>query len=517
MRRTSAYLATAACALALAAPAIAYVCHPDPSGARSLSVRGRVVAYSLRGRTVTIALQSRGRCTVLTWHAGTQSVASTGVMCRSLSQVRHSWAPPRRARVVYSDSSDRPDRLEVLGSNGQLLRSWPLPVHARPRTLQVSGRLAAFVVRGRPGLWVVELASGRATFVAPVRPEDQPLLDAKGVAYQDNVYKRRPADRPLLKFVPTHALEHELAHVGRPLHTQGPIRAFSEGGTRVALVVAGGGGRCDRVVFWDIPWRSADQVSEDAGPTCGGPETAGRVSDIALGGARAQWIALHRGRPMVVAADDIGCQEWVIQRLSDQDNRISLAGIAADGPTLAFALVNRSARSPVSNIGRVTGGYRSQKVFRVRGVVHALSADDGRIAVLAGNGMISVRTENGFALRSFVSRGASSLALSGTLLAVIAHNGRLHVYSISTGRQLHSWRLAARASHIDLQYGIAVVTVGRSVYAVDVKSGRTAVLAKTPVRARAQIEPMGVVYTYSTNGRGTAKFVPMSRVESAVS
>lgn len=515
MRRISAHLAIAVCALGLAAPAIAYVCHPDPSGTRSLSLRGRVVAYSLHGSTMTIALHAGGACEVLTWRASAASVRSTGVSCRSVARLRRPWAAPARVRVVYSRSSDRADRLDVLGSQGRVLHSWPLPVHVRPSTLQVSGGLAAFLVRGRSGLWVMELASGRATFVAPVLPDDHPLLDASGVAFQDNVYKRRPADQPLLKFVPTHALEHELVEVGRPLHTVGPIRAFSLGGTRVALVVAGGAGRCDRVVFWDIPWRSADQVSEDAGPTCGGVDVSRRISDIALGGARAQWITLHRGRPMIVAADDIGCQEWVIQRLSDRGHRISLAGIAADGPTLAFALVNRSARSSVSDIGRVTGGYRSQNVFRVRGTVHALSAHGGRIAVLAANGTISVRTESGAPVRSFVSRGATSLALSGSALAVTAHS-RLHVYSVSTGRLLHSWTLPAGAAHVDLQYGIAVVTTGRLVYAIDVASGRTAPLAKTPVPARAQIEPMGVVYAFSTNGRGTAMFVPMSRVESLV-
>src|SRR5207302_9367781 len=228
MRRTSAHLAIAVCALALAAPAIAYVCHPDPSGTRSLSLRGQVVGYSLHGSTITIALQSGGACEALTWRAGVGevgSVDSTGVSCRSVARVQHPWAAPARARVVYSHSSDRPDRLDVLGFHGRVVRSWPLPVRVRPSTLQVSGGLAAFVVRGRSGLWVTELSSGRATFVAPVRPDDQPLLDASGVAYEDNVYKRRPADQPLIKFVPTYALEHELAQVGRPLHTVGPIRA----------------------------------------------------------------------------------------------------------------------------------------------------------------------------------------------------------------------------------------------------------------------------------------------------
>ena len=214
---------------------------------------------------MTIALQSGGACEVHAWRAGGETVGSTGVSCRSLARAPHPRAAPARVRVVYARNSDRADRLDVLGSDGHVVRSWPLPVRVRLRTVQVAGGLAAFVVRGRPGLWVLQLASGRATFVAPVRAGDHPLLDTSGVAYQDNVYVRRPADRPLLKFVPTHSLEHELAQVGRPLHTVGPIRSFSMGGTRVAVVVAGGAGRCDRVVFWDIPWRSAEQVSENAG------------------------------------------------------------------------------------------------------------------------------------------------------------------------------------------------------------------------------------------------------------
>jgi hypothetical protein len=384
-------------------------------------------------------------------------------------------------------------------------------VRVRPQSLQVSGGLATFIVDGRSGLWVVELATGRATFVGPLHAEDHPLLSTSGVAYLDNVYKQRPADRPLLKFVPTHTLEHELARVGRPLHTAGSIRAFSLGGTRVALVV--GGRRCDRVVFWDIPWRSAEQVSENAGPTCGGIGASRRISDVALGGARAQWVTSHRGRPMIVAADDIGCQEWVIQRLSDRERGLTAGGIAANGRTLAFALVDES---HTSNIGLVTGGYRSQSVFRIHGATHALSADGRRIAVLAGSGRITVRSDTGAVVRSLVSPGAISLALSGSELVVAARDGRLHVYAMSSGQELHSWRLPTHAGHVDLQYGIALVTAGRSVYAIDVASGRTARLASAPVPARAQIEPIGVVYAYSINGRGTARFIPMRRVEGAL-
>src|SRR5207248_8326272 len=112
------------------------------------------------------------------------------------------------------------------------------------------------------------LSDGRTTFVAPVRAGDRPGLDARGVVYQDNVYKRAPDDRPLLKFVPRAALEGELARVGRPLHTSAPIRSISMAGTRVALALGGARSGCDAVWLWNIPWRSFEQVSETAGPSC---------------------------------------------------------------------------------------------------------------------------------------------------------------------------------------------------------------------------------------------------------
>jgi hypothetical protein len=516
MRRLFARLTVVVCALALAAPAIAYVCHPDPAGTRSLSLHGRVVAYTLSGNTVTIALSSGGACTVFAWRAGKGNVASNGTSCGAVTKRSHPPAAPARVRLVTAGDADKPDRIDVLAPGGRAVRSWPLPVRARPGTLQVSRGLAAFVVHGRSGLWVMRLSDGRFTFVGPVRQGDRPLLNTSGAVYEDNAYKRRPADRPLLKFVPTRTLQHELAQVGRPLHTLGPVRSFSMDGTRVALVVAGGADHCDRVVFWDIPWRSADQVSETRGPTCASFAASRRISAVALGGARAQWVTLHRGRPMLVAADDIGCQEWVIRRLSDLGRGISLAGIAADGPTLAFALVNRSPQLTVSDVGRVTGAYRADDVFRVHNTARSVSVDSRRIAVLAANGSIDVRTEDGTPVRSFVARDATSLALSGNTLAATTGNGRLLVYSVSTGRRLNSWALPPRAGHVDLQYGVAVVTAGRSVYAINVASGRTVRLAMAPVAPRAQIEPIGVVYAYSTDGRGTAKFVPMSRVESAV-
>jgi hypothetical protein len=280
MRRLSARLAVTVCALVLAGPAIAYICHPDASGTRSLALRGRVVTYSLRGEVLTIGLSSRGLCNVVTWDAGVDSVTPAAISCGALARSQHSSATATRVRFRLAGASDGPDRIQVRAADGYV-RSWPLPVRARPGTLAVSRGLATYLERDGTGLWVMRLGDGRTTFVGPTRPGDRPLLGARGLAYQDNVYKRRPLNRPLLKFVPTSTLRHEVGQAVRPLHTGGPIRAFSVDGTRVALVVGGRAGRCDRVVFWNAPWRSVEQVSEENGPTCGPLAPSRRISSIA--------------------------------------------------------------------------------------------------------------------------------------------------------------------------------------------------------------------------------------------
>jgi hypothetical protein len=507
----------------LAAPAIAaYVCHPDPAGTRSLSLKGRVLAYSLRGSTLHIALESRAGCNVLAWHVGDGRVAPIGRACASVAVGHRS--EPTRVKIV-TGSVDTPDRIEVHGPGGRVARSWPLAVRARLGTLQVAGGLAAFLVRGRPGLWVVRLSDGRATFVAPVTRGDTPRLAAAGVAYQDDVYKRRPADRPLLKFVPTHGVERELAQVVRPLHTGGPIRSISADGTRVALAV--GGARCDRVVFWDIAWRSAEQVSEKRGPTCGtlgssspisrnvsagARAESGRISTVVLAGARAEWVTLHRGRPMLVAADDIGCVEWVVRRLSDLPSAWSFAALAGNGPTLAYALRSGSSRSQVARVG---GDYRARFLFDVRGRVRAVAADGWRTAVLIRDGTIAVRRYGGRTYRLLQAPGATAIALRGNRLVATTRDS-LDVYSVPAARLVHRWPLPRGAGKVDVQYGTAVVTAGRSVYAIDTATGRTTRLALAPAAVQAQIEPIGVVYAYSSGGRGTAVLVPMSRVEQSV-
>jgi len=505
MGRVPVRLAVAGAALLLAAPAVAYVCHPDPAGTRSLTVAGQVPAYRLQGNTVTLALRSSGGCQVLVWTGRSARPRPSSAACSSVTPNR---SPAASARLVSAGGADRPDRLQVFGPTGHIVHAWPLPVSAHPGTLQVSGGLAAY--RARNGIWVTALQSGRTTMVAPVRRGDSPLLDTQGLAYQDNTLKNAPRNRTVLKFVPAHAVRSELAQTERGFRTGGPIRALSADGTQAAFAVGGANG-CDRVMFWSIAWRSVFQVSQKAGATCAPGSRSGRISALALAGNRAEWVTTHRGRPMLVAADGIGCQEWVIRRLSELGPRTALGALAGDGNTLVFSVVN----GPSTTVGRVTGPYRGRDLASVPGTVRDVSADRGQIGTLTASGAITLNSIHGFRRRLDVP-GVTSFAVHRNLVVATTRQGRLDVLALPTARRVHSWPIPARAAHVDVQYGIALVTAGESIYAVDLASGRTARLASAPGLVGAQIEPVGVVYATTTAKRGLLRLIPMSRVETAV-
>src|SRR5206468_12506235 len=49
-----------AAALAFAGSAVAYICHPDPPGTRSLTIQAHVDGYTMRGTRVAISFRANG-------------------------------------------------------------------------------------------------------------------------------------------------------------------------------------------------------------------------------------------------------------------------------------------------------------------------------------------------------------------------------------------------------------------------------------------------------------------------
>ena len=111
--------------------------------------------------------------------------------------------------------------------------------------------------------------------------------------------------------------------------------------------------------------------------------------------------------------------------------------------------------------------------------------------------------------------GARTIALRTSVLAVLSNHATLDVYSLADGRLLHSWPVAANARGLDMQYGIALITAGRDVYAVNAATGRTAHLVHAPARVAAEIEAPGAAIEFNVAGRARIEFLPMSQIESS--
>jgi hypothetical protein len=92
----------------------------------------------------------------------------------------------------------------------------------------------------------------------------------------------------------------------------------------------------------------------------------------------------------------------------------------------------------------------------------------------------------------------------------------VEVFDTATGERTHVWHVPAGAAAIDVHYGIAVIPIGRRVVALDLDTGRRAVLAHAPAKAKAQIEAPGVIYAYNLGRRGVLRYIPTAKVELAL-
>jgi len=521
MSRSRLALAALSVGLLTAAPAVAaYVCHPDQAGTRRLTIHGRVGAYSLVGGEVSISARRDGACTRLVWRPASSVVGERPGACVAAHAVTEVVDGARRIAVVRPRGNvDRPDHINVYDRRtSSLLHSWP--VFNRPLSLDVDGDTAVFTTAGRDGFYGLRLTDGRIGLVGVNQRVDTPQIDASGVVYQDDLYKRDDGKgRVVLKFVPRAAAEQEIAQGGKPIRTEGVVRDFSMDGQRVAIAVSDPKGICDRVLFWNLSWHYVSRLTSSTEATCSPGHAAGGITNVALGGIAAEWVATYGHTSTVLSANIIACREWVIARLQNGPAGDLLGGISADGGLLAYAIGRheRELRGQAV-LGRVVrGGVRGQAIADGAGLPITVSADSGRIATLRQDGTVDVRKRGGRIVATVRPTAPRAIALRKGMLAVLTGAGRLDLFDVATSRLIRSMSVPAGArSTIDLHYGVAVLTAGTRVYVVDVSSGRTALLAQAPAAAKAQIEAPGVVYQFNRAGHGFLRFIPFAEVRSAL-
>lgn len=496
-----------AVALAFSASAYAYVCHPDLPGTRNLPVKGRVDAYALSGHVVTVHAWVRGCERRIVWRplgstssagACTSRAARAGAR-RTASDGRH-----RIALIRGSTTPDRPDRLAVYDARtGVGLHAWPLPAAAS--SVDVAGGLA--VVSTANGVYVVRLRDGRFALVGVKRPGDRPQIDAAGMVFQDDLYKRRSARRTLLKFLPLSTLRHTLRPFG-PLRVPYRIGDFSLDGRSVIFVKEDPTGECDRIGVWTIPWHYSTDLMDEP-PICPERHAPGGITALALGGQYLEVLTTYGRVQTLISSTFVHCIEKVVKRTALGAGTIP--ALAGDSSTLAYAFRPRAGSA---RVGRLHGQRRAWTTSLPSAV--QLSVDRGRLAVLRADGRIDVLRGDSV-VRTFAPLGARAIGLRGDRLAVLTQAGTLEVYALSSAKLLHRWRAPAGArATLDLHYGVAVLTAGRRIYAIGLSSGKRRVLLAAPHAVRAHLDDIGVVYAYDAGAGGVLGFIPLAAVERAL-
>jgi hypothetical protein len=317
-------------------------------------------------------------------------------------------------------------------------------------------------------------------------------------------------------------------------NTRGWIDAIAMDGPLVAYATDDSVSHCRKVVVWNVLTGGGTLVSGPKAGTCGDDEPHGQhVTAVAIGGGRVAWIRNITGNTesddYLFSASLVRPTErrlaWTM-RVGDTSGDLKgnwLGGLVGSGSLLAVNTWTTDARGAVT-----TGALRTITAAGLKTIVSgqrslvARSADLGRAAVLRSDGTVAIYSSSGRLLRTIMPGPAKEIALRKDYLVVLTRSRTLEIYNSRTGAPVRTWPVPGGAAHLDVHSGIAVFSVGRRVYALQLTTGKDVVLA-TAVRAidGVQIEAPGVVYAFDTvrgtTDIGNIAFVPLARAVAAVS
>jgi hypothetical protein len=317
-------------------------------------------------------------------------------------------------------------------------------------------------------------------------------------------------------------------------NVSGWITALAMDGPRVAYATNGfAPTNCDKVFAWNVVTRSARLVSGPAAGRCSSDEPHGQpVRAVAVGGTRVAWIRTLSGNSEVddalfAAALPLPREARIATavRSGDAGGTLTgtwLGGLVGSGSVLVANNWTTDAGGAVTRASlNAVGARRLAPVAQGTSTIVAAAADTGRIAVARSDGTVAVYSAGGRLQATIRPSSLASLALRKDYLVVLTKTKSLEVYNSRTGAFVRRFSVPGGARNLDVYGGIAVFSVYRTLYGLQLTTGKRAVLA-TPSRAvfAAQIEASGVVYAYNTvrgtRSIGNLVFVPFASVRARV-
>jgi len=412
------------------------------------------------------------------------------------------WSPDaKRLAFVVNEAGD----IAVAGADGRGLRRLRLGVAARGLMwLPDSSRIAFSGSTGGDPLQVWVVGS-----------DGQGLRRLTNEGTNDVVGRTRLA--PVLPPAPpVPATEHVLD--ARTVTTTSPISALSADGSRVTFAVRPGVTDCEHVVAW-APGSELIRLGNLPAPC---PLYGGSITSLALAGSRAAWVSTtfdedRCGFALMSAtlADPTPRDVNVGQIYGGSCESRDIEHLRGDGDLLVF---NDNSSHPTWLVQIGVGGRKCGVVFcatlRKGPQASPIDSVSGALIAIRTRTAVSVLDNHGVLVRTFRFTPADVYAarLDGGRL-VVARSYTIESYDVATGSQELSRPVPAGYELTDVDDGIAVLRRTDSV--ILVRLGDGASLRLTPGRAPvlADLEPVGLYYSYATEGSGgRVVFVPRAEL-----
>ena len=291
---------------------------------------------------------------------------------------------------------------------------------------------------------------------------------------------------------------------------------------------------CFKLFSWNTATRAGSLLSGPRTGSCGSDESVGqRIDAVAVAGPRVAWIRNLSGN---TESDDslftatVSGAGTVRLLTATRTGEIGagplrgswIGGLVGSGAVLAVNTWSTNATGTVTAAAlRTVGGLRLAPAASGASTLTAESANARRIAVVRNDGSVAIYSTTGAVLQTVRPGSVKEVALWKDDLAVLTGKKTLELYDAGTGAFVRSWQVPAGAVNLDLNTGIAVFSVWRRVYALQLANGRRALLAVAPRAIVAdEIEAPGVVYAYNTirgqRAIGNIAFLPLDRVQAAL-
>jgi hypothetical protein len=318
-------------------------------------------------------------------------------------------------------------------------------------------------------------------------------------------------------------------------NVSGWITALAMDGSQVAYATqAFAPTNCFKLFTWSPVTKGATLVSGSKSGSCGSDTPTGqRIRAVALAGSRIAWIRNLSGND---ESDDYlftatlprlhTTRLLAATRTGDvtggQLKGAWINGLVGSGAVLAVNTWTTNVTGAVSKAALSLVGPTALHLIAVGpGTLTAASADTGRIAVARSNATVAIFSSSGRLLRVIAPSSIKQIALRKDYLVVLTKSQTLEIWNSRTGAYIRKWPVPGGATNLDVSQNIAVFSIWRRLYALQLTTGKQALLAQ-PKRAvvAAEIEAPGVVYAYNTvrgiRTIGNLAFLPLSTVKRAL-